>query len=244
MHEIILKIQKIVEKVGISVKYLRGRMDESILVCVYYGPNGERLIRRGHEIAQMLDCPLYVLTIDRLPLDEIDSTKRDSIEHWQKLCDELEVEEFIIKDDEDRPIQRVVAEVCHDLNITQAIIGQTAQSRWEEITKGSFVNLLLRALPFVDLHVVSVEREVVNSNDAMFEKGARAYLVNEDDRYKVTFVCKKNVICEGIFFKEIGTDFENGIFKFMYKGALHEVPIDEGAVDELDAKKLPEFESA
>ena len=25
----------------------KSRLDESILVCVYYGPNGERLIRRA-----------------------------------------------------------------------------------------------------------------------------------------------------------------------------------------------------
>src|SRR5690625_6090501 len=31
------------------------------------------------------------------------------------------------------------------------------QNRWEEITKGSFVNILLRELVFVDLHIVSVE---------------------------------------------------------------------------------------
>ena len=30
------------------------QMDESILVCVYYGPNGDRLIQRGCNIAQML----------------------------------------------------------------------------------------------------------------------------------------------------------------------------------------------
>ena len=36
---------------------VKGRMDESILVCVYYGPNGERLIRRGHKMATIMDCP-------------------------------------------------------------------------------------------------------------------------------------------------------------------------------------------
>ncbi len=43
------------------MKRTKGRMDESILVCVYYGPNGERLIRRGHKMASMLDCPSIYL---------------------------------------------------------------------------------------------------------------------------------------------------------------------------------------
>lgn len=224
------------------MKYVRGRMNESILVCVYYGPNGERLIRRGHELAKMLDCPLYVLTVDRLPMEEFNATKLDNLKLWQQLATELEVEEFIIRDDEQRPVQRVIAEVCQQYNITQVVIGQTAQSRWEEITKGSFVNLLLRALPFVDLHIVSVEREVVTTDDAKFENGERAYLIKDDDRYYVSCVEQKNIVCEGIFFKELGTDFDNGVFKFMYEGALHEVNIDDGKLDEQDAKALPEFE--
>lgn len=54
-------------------------MDEVILVCVYYGPNGERLIRRGGKIANMLNCPLYVLTVDPLPEDELDIEKKFTI---------------------------------------------------------------------------------------------------------------------------------------------------------------------
>lgn len=49
--------------------------DERILVCVYYGPNGERLIKRGIKIAQMSNCPLYILHIDPKPLDEMDAEK-------------------------------------------------------------------------------------------------------------------------------------------------------------------------
>ena len=57
------------------MKPTKTHMDESILVCVYYGPNGERLIRRGGKLANMLDCPLYILTIDPLPLEEFDAEK-------------------------------------------------------------------------------------------------------------------------------------------------------------------------
>ena len=50
---------------------VKGRMDEAILVCVYYGPNGERLIRRGHKMASIMDCPIYILTVDPLPYDAV-----------------------------------------------------------------------------------------------------------------------------------------------------------------------------
>ncbi len=62
------------------MKKCKSRMDESILVCVYYGPNGDRLIQRGSKIANMLDCPLYILTVDPSPFDELDAEKSESIE--------------------------------------------------------------------------------------------------------------------------------------------------------------------
>src|SRR5690625_6634485 len=93
-------------------------MDESILVCVYYGPNGERLIRRGHKLAGMTDCPLYVLTVDQRPSDEFDAEKMSYIEQWQELSEELGVEKFIIKDNESRSSVKAIKEVAYKYNVT------------------------------------------------------------------------------------------------------------------------------
>lgn len=204
-------------------------MDESILVCVYYGPNGERLIRRGHKIATMSDCPLYVLTISRQAEEEFDSSQQEDLLHWQQLSNELEIEKFILKSNEERPIQQVIAEVCNELNITQVIIGQTAQSRWEEITKGSFINQLLKALPFVDIHVVSVDREIL-VDEHIYEKAIRSYLVDDDGIYRIYFELPKTFLYEGLFFKEIGTDFDNGRFKFIHENKTYEIEVDDGYI--------------
>ncbi|MGN7386440.1 histidine kinase [Sporosarcina sp. SAFN-015] len=211
---------------------VKGRMDESILVCVYYGPNGERLIRRGHKMATIADCPLYILTIDPLPFDEFDAEKSEYIERWQELAKELDVEDFIIMDNEKRPVAKVIKEVAHKHNITQIIIGQTAQSRWEEITKGSFMNVLLREITFVDFHVVSVDRAIKDEIEGMFEKGVRAYLVEDGDGFQIQFTLSKEARFEGIFFKEIGTDFNNGIFKFMNNNKMCQVQITDDRVTE------------
>lgn len=211
---------------------VKGRMDESILVCVYYGPNGERLIRRGHKMATIMDCPLYILTVDPLPFDEFDAEKSEYVERWQSLADELDVAEFIIRDNEKKPSAKVIKEVAHAHNITQIIIGQTAQSRWEEITKGSFMNVLLREISFVDFHVVSVDRSIKEDNEGMFEKGVRAYLVAEGNDFRIKFTLSKEAQYEGIFFKEIGTDFNNGIFKFMHNHKMCQVHIADDIVTE------------
>lgn len=211
----------------------KGRMDESILVCVYYGPNGERLIRRGCAIASMLDCPIYILTIDPKPFDELDPEKSEYVMKWKEIAENHNAP-FIIKDNEKRPVAKVIAEVAREKHITQIVIGQTAKSRFEHITKGSIIDDLLREIQFIDLHIVSVARSLKDEDEGMFEKGVRAYLVKEDDHYRLSFIHTQDIIHEGIFFKEIGTDFNNGIFKYMDHNVIHKVRVIDDIVKEIN----------
>lgn len=214
---------------------VKGRMDESILVCIYYGPNGERLIKRGHKLASLLNCPLYVLTVDQLPYDEFDAEKSGYIERWEELSEELGVEEFIIHDDEKRPSVKVISEVAHQYGVTQVIIGQTPQNRWEEITKGSFVNALQREMTsFIDIIIVSVDRRITSNPGMTYEKGVRGFLQKKEvgAGYHLCFTKSKKNRYEGIFYKEIGTDFNNGIFKFVYKGRTFQIEVTEDTVAE------------
>src|SRR5699024_1052302 len=212
------------------MKKIKGRMDESILVCTYYGPNGERLIRRGHKLATILDCPLYVLTVDPLPYDKFDAEKSGYVDRWEELADELGVEEFMLHDNEKRPPAKVIAEVAYNLNITQIIIGQTPQNRWEEITKGSFANALLREITFIDVHIVSVDRRIKSTDEATFETGVLCYLRKYENEYRLSFTSSHDNHYEGIFYKEIGTDFNNGIFKFVIDGKTYQVNIQDDKV--------------
>lgn len=222
------------------MKKMKGRMDESILVCVYYGPNGERLIRRGCKLSKMLDCPLYILTIDQKPFDEMDAEKTFYIEKWQKLAKEHKAQEFIMLDNEKRPVYKVISEVAREKNITQIILGQTAQSRWEQITKGSLINSLLSEIPFVDLHIISIARFIRDDVDGMYEKGCRAYLVKDNQHYRIVFKHTKDAEYEGIFFKEHGTDFDNGIFKFLKDNKTLQVLVTEGIVTNLKNVSMPD----
>lgn len=153
-------------------------MDEGILVCVYYGPNGERLIQRGCKIAQTFGCPLYILTVDRKPFAELDAEKSHYITKWKQLAIKNEADAFILRDNEERPVYKVIAEVAREKGITQIIMGQTPHSRWEQITRESIVNSLIREIPFVDLHIISVAR-YLKDPDSNYDKGVRAYLAKE-----------------------------------------------------------------
>lgn len=219
----------------------QGRMDESILVCVYYGPNGERLITRGGKLAKMLGCDLHILTIDQHPFDEFDAEKSDYITYWQQLSKDLNATSFTLKDNEKRPVSKVIADFARDNSITQIILGQTAQSRWEQLTKGSIINSLLREIPFVDLHIISVSRSL-RDDEGIYEKGIRAYLIPNENQYKLTFNHSKDTIYEGIFFKEHGTDFNNGVFKFMKDSQIYQVNVIEDVITELKNVRMNDIE--
>lgn len=210
-----------------------GHMNESILVCVYYGPNGRRLIKRGHQLAKIIECPLYVLTVDELPYDEFDEKRSRYIDEWRGLARELDVKEFILLDNEKRPTSKAIADIAHQYNITQVIIGQTPQNRWEEITKGSFSSALQREISsFVDIHIVSMDRSIQVDDDTSYEPGVRAFLQKDGNKMRLRFTKSKNNDYEGIFYKEIGTDFNNGKFKFVYKGKTYQVDVAEDIVTE------------
>ena len=216
---------------------MKQQMDEKILACVYYGPNGERLIKRGCNLARMLDCPLYILTIDPQPLDEMKAEKANYIEKWQRMAMANDADEFILKDNEERPVYKVIAEVARQKGITQIVIGQTVQNRWEMITKESMVNCLLREIPFVDLHIISVAR-YLKDPVSNYDKGVRAYLVKDAENFRLVFKHSKNVVHEGIFFKECGTDFNNGVFKFLHDKEMLHVEVVEDYVKDLTDVEL------
>lgn len=211
---------------------IKDRLNESILVCVHYGPNGERLIKRGCKIANMLEAPLYILTVDAKPFDEMDAEKAFYVERWKQLAEEHPSAEFIIMDNEKRPVSKVIAAVAREKHVTQIILGQTAQSRWEQITKGSLINTLLHDIPFVDLHIISVTR-YIRDEEGQYQRGTRAYLTKEGNHYRLTFKHTSTVDYEGIFYKEQGTDFDNGIFRFMKDREMYHVRVTDGVVKEL-----------
>lgn len=218
------------------------KMDERILVCVNYGPNGERLITRGGELANMLDCPLYILTVESVPEEELGIEKSNYLAHWRRLAQVYNAKEFIyINNEQKLPVARVIANVAREKHITQIILGQTAQSRWQEITKGSFVNQLLHEISFVDLHIVSVSRDL-KYLEGNYEKGVRAYLIEDEKGYKLTFNYTEDILYEGIFFKEFGTDFNNGVFKFMKGNQVYKLYIRDDYVSEIRDLLKPDTE--
>jgi len=135
--------------------------DEKILVCVHQVPNEEQLIRRGGELSNLLHCPLYVLNIDNEQTNTHEQSQHSFTELWQRKYAEWEAT-VITKSCDTKKVVEMITDTAKQHNITQLIIGQSGQTRWQEIMHGSIINDLLSRMDGVDLHIVSVDR--LNNN--------------------------------------------------------------------------------
>jgi two-component system, OmpR family, sensor histidine kinase KdpD len=122
---------------------------DRILVCVNYRPNAEKLIRRGWRIADRLKAELYILHIK--PSGHHDEKV---INEWKNLAEQFGAT-FIVQEAKSRKVAQQIVEVCRQYRITQIIMGMSARTRWEEIWKGSIINVIMRQLQYVDVLIVS-----------------------------------------------------------------------------------------
>lgn len=210
--------------------------NEKIMVCVYYGPNAERLIRRGWIFANALQVPLLILTVDPPKDDEYSQEKEDDIKAWKAIAEELGAT-FVAEPSGSRKVAQVIADVAKANKITQIIMGQSARTRWEEITKGSVINDILREIEYIDLHIVSVKRDLEHLEEE-FETGVQAFLEPVGSEYRLRLTRSSEADLEGLFFKKLHTDFESGLFKTIVNNKRIMVKVTDGTVTELvDAKE-------
>ncbi|MBB2480857.1 universal stress protein [Bacillus sp. APMAM] len=130
---------------------------EKILVCIQNDQNAEKLIRRGWRIASRLKAQLYIFHGSRKEIREMNQKEMKKIEGWEQLSIEFNAK-FILKNLTNKKVAKAITEVTKEYHITQIILGQSAKSRLEELTKGSIVNDIMRLTSGIDIHIVAEER--------------------------------------------------------------------------------------
>ncbi|MGG3989784.1 KdpD-like non-kinase potassium sensor [Bacillus smithii] len=144
--DIDLRLEK--ERTELGIEEPSG-IHEKILVCVNYRPNAEKLIRRGWRIAHRLNAELYILHIKPSGYQD-----EKAIREWKKLAEQFGAT-FIIQESKSRKVAQQIVEVSRQYKITQIVMGMSARTRWEEIWKGSIINVIMRKLKYVDVFIVS-----------------------------------------------------------------------------------------
>lgn len=130
---------------------------------------------------------------------------------WSSMAETLQAE-LIVEKSDSRNVAEVIADIANEKRITQIIIGQSAQTKWEEITKGSIINQLLHLIEGVDIHIVSARRER-QKQDEDYEAGVKAYLIRDGNRLLLRLNSLVPDKIEGVFCRSVHTDFNTGVFK-------------------------------
>jgi two-component system sensor histidine kinase KdpD len=131
-------------------------IQERVLVCVSTYLNSLRLLRRGARLANYMNARLFVLFVEDA---ERFLSKEETvhIETCEQLCREFGGEFLRVKNQQ---IPQAIAQVAEQERITQIVIGESQQSRWAQIFKGSFTQRLMKLIhhKHIDLHIIATEK--------------------------------------------------------------------------------------
>jgi two-component system, OmpR family, sensor histidine kinase KdpD len=124
---------------------------EKILVTVQYHWNGSILVRRGQQIAKRLGGDLLVVCFANRELTMNELTFKRSI---MKLVEKVggEFEELSIEQEE---VANQIVQYATMHKVTRIVMGQSKQTRWEEIAYGSIINRILRKTKNIDVFMVA-----------------------------------------------------------------------------------------
>jgi two-component system sensor histidine kinase KdpD len=127
---------------------------ERVLVCLSTYPKSVQLLRRSARIASYMNARLYGLFVND---PERFLTKEESlhVETCQKLCQEFGGE-FLRVDSQN--VAKAIADVAQEYRITQIVMGESQQSPWKLLLRGSLSQKLMRFLKNIDLHIISTDR--------------------------------------------------------------------------------------
>lgn len=128
-------------------------IQERVLVCVSTYPNSLRLLRRGARLANYMNAPLFILFVKN-PDHFLSKTEALHIETCQQLCHDFNGTFLRI---EDYNVPSSIALIAEQEKITQIVIGESQQSRWKQLLKGSFTQKLMKLIwkKQIDLHIIA-----------------------------------------------------------------------------------------
>lgn len=204
-------------------------MRENILVCVSNPNNAERLARRGKILKDAFQGEGYILSVENQKDEDLDFNELQTKFLFESLAEKHGLQ-MLSKYSEGKKIAKVIADTAQQYKITQIILGQAVQTKLERMVKHSLINDLFELLEGVDVHAVEVTRKIHNPSED-WDKGFPAQLVKKGSEYHLTIGEKHERGIDGIFFKELSSDFSNGFF-VIQKDKNHEVVrIHHGVVD-------------
>jgi two-component system, OmpR family, sensor histidine kinase KdpD len=139
--------------------YLRNREPEALwetrerfMVAVTGAAGTDAVIRRAARIAARTKADLHAVHV--VGGDEARRSDPAALEAMHKLADDLGAHWHVLQRDDPA---RALVDFAREHQVTQIVLGASRRSRWEELTRGSLVQRVLRfaADCDVDVHVIA-----------------------------------------------------------------------------------------
>ncbi|WP_310414424.1 sensor histidine kinase KdpD [Chamaesiphon sp. OTE_8_metabat_110] len=127
---------------------------ERVLVCISTYPNTVQLLRRGARVANYMHARFYVLYVNE-PDRFLTKAESLHIATCERLCQEFGGEFIQVRE---YNIIKAIAQTAQQYRITQIVMGESQNSRWQIFWKGSLTQQILRLLKNVDIHIISTSR--------------------------------------------------------------------------------------
>lgn len=123
---------------------------ERIVVALTGAPSGEALIRRAARVAERARGELIGVHIRES--DGRRDAASNLLEHHRQLLADLggDYHELVADD-----VVVALVDFARHQNATQLVLGASQRSRWNELTRGSVINRVVRHSGDIDIHVIS-----------------------------------------------------------------------------------------
>jgi two-component system sensor histidine kinase KdpD len=152
-----LALREVADNVEEDAATLKGQscnIHERVLVCLSTYPNSLQLLRRGARIASYMNAQFYAVFVNE-PDRFLTKAESLHVETCEKLCQEFNGQFLRVNGTN---IAKAISEVAKQYRITQIVIGESQQSRWKLLLRGSLTQQLVRSLKHVDLHIIATEK--------------------------------------------------------------------------------------
>ncbi|RIK78625.1 MAG: two-component system sensor histidine kinase KdbD [Planctomycetota bacterium] len=129
---------------------------ERLLVCVGPSPMSARLIRATRRIAAGLKAPWLAVHVESPPSAALPFADRERLAQHMRLAEQLGGETVTLAGND---VAGEVVAYAREHNVTKIIAGKPQQSRWRDLTRGSYVYELTRRCGDIDVYIISGEGE-------------------------------------------------------------------------------------
>jgi two-component system sensor histidine kinase KdpD len=125
---------------------------ERVLVCLDHQQRSKHLVRRAWRMADRLKAELVAVFVEPPDWELKPFQIRQAAEANLRFAEDLGARVVRRKGSD---VAATLAQVVHDENVAQVVIGRSSHGRWHEFLHGSVVNSLLRRVRDVDVHVIA-----------------------------------------------------------------------------------------